>query len=170
MTRTLLPVLEIADATAHGGAGSIDFQVSFADGLPSYQTVEVDYTTLLLELSGTATAGQDYEATSGTLIIPPGETAGIIPVPLLGTAEGRDETMYLSLSEPSNATLPSDPILRSAKGTLDYLPFITLEALQSGSHRGRARPLRVDAERRRHVGFDRHREHAGAEPSEYQRK
>ena len=125
------PVLEIADATAHGGAASIDFQVSFIDGLPSYQTVEVDYTTLLLEISGTATAGEDYEETSGTLIIPPGETAGIISVALLKTAEGRDETMYLSLSDPSNATLPSDLFLRSAKGTLDYLPIITLEALQS---------------------------------------
>ena len=126
------PVLEIADATAHGGAASIDFQVSFADGLPSYQTVTVDYRT-----SGiSATAGQDYEGTSGTLIILPGETAGVISVPLLETARGQDETMLLILSGPSNATLPSDPDQRLATGTLDYLPIITLEALQSEAVEG----------------------------------
>ena len=71
------PELEIADATAHGGADAINFQVSFVDGLPSHQTVTVDYRTS----GATATAGLDYEDTNGTLTIPPGETGGVISVP-----------------------------------------------------------------------------------------
>ena len=79
------PVLEIADATAQGGVDSIDFQVTFADGVSSRQDVSVDYRTQ----NGTATAGQDYSNTRGTLTIPAGETGGVITVPLLPeSAEG----------------------------------------------------------------------------------
>ena len=39
--------------------------------------------------------------------------------------------MLLILSNSSNATLPTDPAQREAIGTLDYRPFITIEALKS---------------------------------------
>ena len=71
------PVLEIADATAQGGVDSIDFQVSVAAGVPSLQDVSVGYRTR----DGTATAGQDYSNTRGTLTIPAGRPAASSPCP-----------------------------------------------------------------------------------------
>ena len=120
------PVLEIADTTAQGGVDSIDFQVSFAGGVPSRQDVSVDYRTQ----NGTATAGQDYTDTSGTLTIPAGETGGVITVPLLPeTAEGRDETFDLQLRDPVNAALSGGGARISATGTVDYRPEIRMTAL-----------------------------------------
>jgi len=66
---------------------------------PSSQVVTVDYATS----NGTATAGVDYTATSGTLTIPAGEPAeGTISVPIIddATIEG-DEMVNLTLSTPS---------------------------------------------------------------------
>ena len=122
------PVLEIADATARGGVDSIDFQVSFADGVPSRQDVSVDYRTQ----DGTATAGQDYSNTRGTLTIPAGETGGVITVPLLPeTAEGRDETFDLQLRDPVNATLSGGETRLSATATVSYRPEIRMRALDA---------------------------------------
>ncbi|MCL4852387.1 MAG: hypothetical protein KJZ78_13515, partial [Bryobacteraceae bacterium] len=55
---------------------------------------------------GTAQAGLDYIATSGTLVFAPGETTKTIRVPVLGdTTEEADERFYLNLSSPNGATL-----------------------------------------------------------------
>ena len=122
------PVLKVAAATAEVGANSIDFQVSFADGLPSRRTVTVDYGTQ----DGTATAGQDYTETSGVLTIPAGETGGVISVPPLPeTAEGRDETFTLALTDPVNATLSGGATTISATATVSSRPAITMTALDS---------------------------------------
>ena len=122
------PVLEIADATAQGGVDSIDFQVSVAGGVPSRRDVSVDYRTQ----DGTATAGQDYSNTRGTLTIPAGETGGVITVPLLPeTAEGRDETFDLQLRDPVNATLSGGETRISATATVSYRPEIRMRALDA---------------------------------------
>ncbi len=55
---------------------------------------------------GTATAGEDYEAASGTLTFPPGESSGTVEVQTIDDAmdEG-PETLFLKLSEPVNIVL-----------------------------------------------------------------
>jgi hypothetical protein len=64
--------------------------------------VTVAYTTA----NGTATAGSDYTATSGTLTFAPGETVQTVDVPIVGdTTLEPDETFTLTLSNPVNATL-----------------------------------------------------------------
>jgi len=64
--------------------------------------VTVDYATS----NGTATAGSDYTATSGTLTISAGDTTGIIPVTVLqDTVYESDETVTMTLSSASNATI-----------------------------------------------------------------
>ena len=75
--------------------------------------VSVDYATA----DGTATAGEDYTATSGTLTFTPGETARTVSVPLLDDAvdEGK-ETFVLRLSNPRGAYLRG--IHREAKGVI----------------------------------------------------
>lgn len=62
----------------------------------------VDYATDI----GTATAGEDYVVSQGTLVYPPGTTARTIGVPVLGDylSEG-SESFNLVLSDPVNATL-----------------------------------------------------------------
>jgi hypothetical protein len=64
-------------------------------------TVTVDYTTG----DGTATAGADYTATSGTLTFAPGELVKTINVPITDDqiVEG-DETVNLALSNPTNGS------------------------------------------------------------------
>ena len=74
----------------------------------STETVTVNYTTV----DGTATAGSDYTATSGTLTFQPGETRKTVLVPVLDDdIDEGSETMTLRLSSPSNA------VISDAEGT-----------------------------------------------------
>ena len=64
---------------------------------------------------GTATAGSDYTAVSGTLNFAAGETSKTIDVSIAGdTAVEADETFTVSLSGPVGATLADS----SAQGTI----------------------------------------------------
>ena len=126
--RDPLPVLEIADSTAHRGAESIDFQVSYADGLPSYQTVTVGYATS----NGTATAGQEYTAATGTLTIPAGDTGGVITVQL-NPVDNQDADLdfSLTLTTPAYATFAEAATSASATGTINHRPEVSIRARQS---------------------------------------
>jgi hypothetical protein len=69
---------------------------------PSAQPVTVQYATA----NGTATAGSDYQAGSGTLTIRAGQTTGTITVPVNGDRLGEpDETFFVNLSGATNATI-----------------------------------------------------------------
>ena len=62
----------------------------------------VNYTTA----DGTATAGFDYTATSGTLTFLPGERVKTVSVDVLGDTAGElTETFSLVLSNPTNARI-----------------------------------------------------------------
>ena len=64
--------------------------------------VTVDYTTV----NGTATAGQDYEATSGTLVFDQGDVQKTIDVPIeYDSHDEDDETLTLVLSNPTVAQI-----------------------------------------------------------------
>ena len=74
--------LSIADAEATEGEDqTLDFVVTLDPA--AAQTVTVDYATA----DGTATAGDDYTATSGTLTFDPGETSQTIAVPITDDTE-----------------------------------------------------------------------------------
>lgn len=72
---------------------------------PATATTTVDY----LATGGTATGGVDYILNNGTLTFLPGQTAKTIPITLVADAirEG-DQTIVVSLSDPSNAVLGSN--------------------------------------------------------------
>ena len=94
------PGLSVADARVHEGPGvTVDFAVTLARA--SRATVTVDYATSDGPSPNAATAGEDYESTSGTLAFAPGETGGTVSVPVLddGHDEG-EETFVLTLSNP----------------------------------------------------------------------
>ena len=103
--------LSIADATANENSDSgLNFVVSL--DRVSTLTVTVDYATS----DGTATAGQDYTATSGTLTFNPGDAAKSINVALLDDAiDDGGETMTVILSNASNARIAD----ATATGTIN---------------------------------------------------
>ena len=73
---------------------------------PARQAITVQYTTV----DGTAIAGTDYKAKSGTLTIPAGVTSGLdcqINVPVYeDSALAVDKTFYVVLSNASAGTMP----------------------------------------------------------------
>ena len=94
------PSLSIGDATGSEAGGSVSFAVTLSS--TSGSTVMVDYASS----DGTAIAGEDYAASSGTLSIPSGQKTGTIAVPLLAdTTTDPDETFTVTLSSPVNATI-----------------------------------------------------------------
>jgi hypothetical protein len=94
------PSLVVSDAETWEGGGALGFDVTLS--APSGKTVSVGYATA----NGTATAGSDYQAASGTLSFPPGTTTRTVSVTILadGLVEPT-ETFTLSLSSPTNATI-----------------------------------------------------------------
>jgi hypothetical protein len=98
-----LPAITVDDVNVlegQSGTTSANFRVRLANA--SYQTVEVSYSTA----NGTATAGNDYVATSGTLTFAPGETETIIATTISGDGSVEpDETFFLNFSSPVNARI-----------------------------------------------------------------
>ena len=94
------PKLTIAHASLSEGAGVMKFAVSLDPA--SGHTVTVRYATA----DGTATAGADYEAESGTLTFGAGTTMQSIAVPIVDDQVSEEmETFTVALSDPERATL-----------------------------------------------------------------
>ncbi|MGK0186205.1 MAG: hypothetical protein ACI9R3_001988, partial [Verrucomicrobiales bacterium] len=106
----LPPAVSIADAASAEDGGNVTFTVAIT-GTGS-EAGSVSYATA----DGTATAGSDYTATSGTLAIPAGATSLTIAVPVLDDAvdEVATETFTLTLTEPVNVSIAQ----ASATGTI----------------------------------------------------
>jgi subtilisin family serine protease len=98
-----LPELSIDHvALAEGNSGSRTLTFLLWLTSASSQTVTVQYATS----DGTATAGSDYQATSGTLSFAPGETSKTIAVTIFGdTRFEADETFFLNLSNAVGAVI-----------------------------------------------------------------
>ncbi|MCX2932270.1 glycosyl hydrolase family 18 protein [Mycobacterium sp. CVI_P3] len=107
-----LPSVSIADATVSEGDSAttaIGFTVTLSEA--STATVTLSYTTS----NGSATAGQDYTAGSGTVTFTPGVVSQVITVSVLGdTTVEPNETFTVTLSNPSGATIAD----ASAVGTI----------------------------------------------------
>jgi uncharacterized delta-60 repeat protein len=97
---SLISIDDISLTEGDSGTKSFDFTVTLSQA--SNLTVKVDYATA----QGTATAGTDYQQTSGTLTFNAGETAKSISVLVNGdTVNEPDEAFTLNLSNPVNATV-----------------------------------------------------------------
>jgi hypothetical protein len=98
------PRISISDlAEFEGNAGTTDFVLATSLSNPSYQTITVDFATA----DGSAIVGDnDYVATSGTITFAPGDTSESVTVVVNGdTAVEPDETFFVDLSNPQNATI-----------------------------------------------------------------
>ncbi len=104
-TGSQLPRLSIADVTQveppSGSTGTFAFTVSLSS--QPTQTVTLDYATA----DNTATAGNDYQATQGTLTFTPGGALSqTIAVPVNGnTTYGPDTTFSVNLTNVTNAAM-----------------------------------------------------------------
>jgi len=129
------PKLAIQDANlVEGDRNSQPLVFTVTLDAPSGQTVLVSYATA----NGTAVAGVDYTAVSGVLTFTPGQTSLTISVPVLGDLlPEQNETFYVLLSSPQNATLsrsqgigtivdnePATPEPPDPPGDPDYLVYL----------------------------------------------
>jgi hypothetical protein len=101
-----LPTVSAADCAAEeGDSGTAPCPFAAVLSPASGRTVTIAYATE----AGTATAGVDFTAASGTLTFAPGTTSLPRPVNVVGdTAVEPNETFALRLSAPVNALLPDD--------------------------------------------------------------
>ena len=123
------PKLAVSDTSmleGNSGTSPLTFTVAMAPVSGSDMTV--DYTTS----DGTATAGSDYTAASGTLTIPAGQSSGSIAVSVLGdTKYEPNENFTLTLSNPVGATIVGG----TAAGTItddDKIPTTLTTKLVKG--------------------------------------
>ena len=85
---------------AEGNSGTTSFTFNVTLSAASGQTISVNYTTA----DGSATAGSDYQPTSGSLNFAPGETSKPITVLVNGDTQNEpNETFFVSLSNNVNA-------------------------------------------------------------------
>ncbi|MGN6733433.1 MAG: Calx-beta domain-containing protein, partial [Candidatus Binatia bacterium] len=121
--------ISINDVTlteGHTGTTNAVFTVSLSS--PSSHIITADFSTA----DSTAAAGTDYVTNSGTLIFNPGETTKNITVVINGdTLAEADETFFVNLSNPMNATIADGQAL----GTIindDALPSISINDVAHG--------------------------------------
>ncbi len=106
------PGMTIEDASieeGNTGTSVLTFRVDLTE--VQQEDATVDFSSS----DGTATEGSDYQAGNGTLTIPGGSTTGFVGIEINGdfTSEG-DESLLVTLSDPSNGTLLRD----TATGTI----------------------------------------------------
>jgi hypothetical protein len=113
-----VPAISIDDVSAtegDSGTSSFDFRVSLTS--PSDQTVTVDH----VRADGSATAGSDYAAGTGTATFAPGATTQTVSIVANGdTTFEPDETLIVNLSNPSNATARAAERSRTATSERIY--------------------------------------------------
>ena len=98
------PAIVASDALADekDGLALVPVLLGGTGGEASNSTVTVDYTTA----DGSASAGSDYTAQSGTLTFAPGQTAKTVAVPIADdTVREPPESFTLSVSNPAGATV-----------------------------------------------------------------
>ena len=124
--------LSVADATAsEENDPSIDFVVTLAPA--SNEAVTVNYATA----DGSATAGGDYNATSGTLTFSPGETSKTVLVPVIDDDfDDDDETFTLNLSNATSAEISDGKatgLITNSEPQLLTARFISMPDSHDGS-------------------------------------
>jgi hypothetical protein len=130
------PMISVSDVSiveGNSGMQSATFTVTLSK--PSSQTVTVSYATS----DGAATAGSDYQASTGTLTIPAGQMTGLITVLVNGDRLGEsNETFVVNLSSPTNATIADG---QGVGTTVDDEPRITISDMTKAEGKNRKTTL-----------------------------
>jgi chitinase len=118
-----LPTLSIADATVtEGNSGTKTVSVTVTLSAASSSAVTVNYATA----NGTATAGSDYTAKSGTLTFAAGETTKTFSITVAGdTRVESAETLLVNLTGATGATIADPQAVVTIKDN-DALPTLSI--------------------------------------------
>jgi len=123
------PVVDF-ETTSSNGAESVSSKAITVDlSAASSQNVTVNYT-----VTGTATgSGTDFTLANGTLTISAGATSGTITIGSIidDAADEANETVILTLSSPSNATLGSDNVYTYTITDNDNAPVVDFNTTSS---------------------------------------
>ena len=96
------PTVRISDVTQARQPQASTYRFYIDLSAAATQGVSVSYATS----DGTAKAGADYTATSGTISVPAGQTEVYVDVPVTGDSlRQADQTFYMTLSNPVNSVL-----------------------------------------------------------------
>ena len=130
-TTTTLPSVSINDVSvAEGNSGTTNAFFTVSLSAASGPIVTINYNTT----NGSATAGSDYLATSGSLTFNPGETTKTLTVVLNGdTIPEPNENFFVNLTSATNATIADG----QAVGTIVNDDTVDVERLSNISTRGR---------------------------------
>jgi uncharacterized repeat protein (TIGR01451 family) len=102
-TAPSLSINDVSISEGNSGTKTLNFTVTLSAA--SGQTVTVNYATSSAN-PATATAGTDYQSTSGTLTFAPGDLTKTISVTINGdTTVEPDETFFVNLSGETNASV-----------------------------------------------------------------
>jgi hypothetical protein len=117
-----ITINDVAISEGNSGTTTLNFTVSLS-AANATQTVTVDFATV----DGTALAGSDYQATSGTVTFIPGDTSKQVAVTINGdTNLESSETFFVNLSNPTNAAILDS----QGQGTInedDSPPTLTID-------------------------------------------
>ena len=101
ITSTNVAIADVTTANENAADATFTITLSTASGL----AVTFDYESS----NGTATAGDDYTAVSGSVTIAAGSTTGTIAVPVLADSlDEANETVTMSLTNAANASFTDD--------------------------------------------------------------
>jgi probable HAF family extracellular repeat protein len=104
LTPSDMAVVSVSDAPAvtEGNVGAVAVNFTVTLSAPSTKQVTIDYATA----DGSATAGSDYQAASGTLTFAPGDISKTVTVLINGDRVAEPtEAFYVNLSSPTNAVI-----------------------------------------------------------------
>ena len=101
-----IPEVAFSSSTSTGSESVASRSLEVVIPFASLQQIAVDYSVT----GGTAGSGTDYSLSSGSVLIEEGATSGAIVIPSIvdDSTEEADETIIITLSNPTNATLGSD--------------------------------------------------------------
>ena len=137
------PIVDFNTTTSNGAESTSSKAVTVDLSAASGQDVTVDYT-----LTGTATgSGTDFTLANGTLTIPAGNTSGTITIAGIvdDALDEVDETVIVTLSNPSNATLGSDDAHTYTITDNDNAPVVDFNTTSSnGAESVSSKDLTVD--------------------------
>ena len=143
ITRAANPTVDF-NITSSNGAESVSSAALTVDlSFASTQNVTVDYA-----VTGTATgSGTDYTLANGTLTISAGSTSGTITIASIvnDSLDEANETVIVTLSNPSNATLGTDSVHTYTINDNDNAPVVDFNTTSSsGAESSSSKALTVD--------------------------
>lgn len=118
------PSFAVANAPTVNGGSPLVFSITKSGSTSS--TYTVNYATA----NGTAVAGTDYTATSGTLSFAPGDVTKTVSVATLGSAPAGTRTVLMTISGVSGGATISTP---QASGSVNYAGGTTTIVLTDSS-------------------------------------